>query len=159
LNTNQEIENPALAGAEPAPSRRSRLVGKLAARLAVPTLTSKRIWFAFTVAAVTDAIQLGLGPLGWAFIDESLDVIAMVLTCGALGFHMLLLPTFIIEFIPVADMLPTWTGCVGAVVMLRKRAQSRPPPLVLATPDGRALPPVPDASGETRCEQPVNNQK
>jgi hypothetical protein len=159
LNPNPEIEKPALAGAEPAPSRRSQLLGKLAARFAVPTLTSKRIWFAFTVAAVTDAIQLGLGPLGWAFIDESLDVIAMVLTAGALGFHMLLLPTFIIEFIPVADMLPTWTGCVGAVVMLRKRAQSRPPPLALAAPNGRALPPVSDVPGETPCEQPVNNQK
>ncbi len=96
---------------------------------AVPVLTRKRIWFAFAVAAITDAAQLPaatLGPLGWAFVDESLDVIAMVLTCAALGFHMLLLPTFVIELIPVADMLPTWTGCVAAVVVLRRKSQQHP---------------------------------
>jgi hypothetical protein len=159
LNPNQELEKTTAAGFGSTPSRRAKLLGKLAGRFAVPVLTSKRIWFAFTVAAVTDAVQLGLGPLGWAFIDESLDVIAMVLTAGALGFHMLLLPTFVIEFIPVADMLPTWTGCVGVVVMLRKRAQSSPPPLPLAEPNIRALPPVPDTASGKPCEQPVNNQK
>ena len=49
----------------------------------------------------------------------------MGLTCAALGFHMLLLPTFVIELVPVADMLPTWTGCTAAVVMLRKRARAQ----------------------------------
>ncbi len=98
----------------------------------MPVLTRKRIWFAFAVAAITDAAQLPaatLGPLGWAFVDESLDVIAMVLTCAALGFHMLLLPTFVIELIPVADVLPTWTGCVAAVVVLRRKSQQPPPAL------------------------------
>jgi hypothetical protein len=45
-----------------------------------------------------------------------------------LGFHILLLPTFVVELIPVADMLPTWTGCVIAVIALRKRGQNIPPP-------------------------------
>jgi hypothetical protein len=27
----------------------------------------------------------------------------------------------VIEFLPVADVLPTWTGCVGLVVALRRR--------------------------------------
>jgi hypothetical protein len=53
----------------------------------------------------------------------------MVLTSAAIGFHMLLLPTFVIELVPVADMLPTWTGCTAAVVMLRKRAQAQEPPI------------------------------
>ena len=94
-------------------------------------LTKGRIYFAFAVALLTDALQLGLGPLGWAFADEGLDVLAMVLISWAIGFHMLLLPTFIIEFIPGPDMLPTWTGCTAAVVMLRKRKQqsSTPPPI------------------------------
>jgi hypothetical protein len=35
-----------------------------------------------------------------------------------------LLPTFAVEFIPVVDMLPTWTACVVAVIALRKRQQS-----------------------------------
>ena len=95
----------------------------------VPELTKKRIWFAFAVAAVTDSVQLFLGPLGWFFLDEGLDVIAMILTSASIGFHMLLLPTFVIELVPVADMLPTWTGCTAAVVMLRKRERTQPPPI------------------------------
>lgn len=84
-------------------------------------LTRPRIVAAFTVALVADAIQLMLGPLGWAFLDEIIDVVAMIAVTLLLGFHPLLLPTFIIELVPVADMLPTWTGCVAIVIMLRKR--------------------------------------
>jgi hypothetical protein len=102
---------------------------RIARWFVVPGLTKKRIWFAFAVAVFTDAAQLLLGPLGWAFIDEALDVVAMILTSASIGFHMLLLPTFVIELVPLADMLPTWTGCTAAVVMLKKRAQSQPPPL------------------------------
>jgi hypothetical protein len=40
-----------------------------------------------------------------------------------LGFHPLFLPAFIAEFIPVVDMLPTWTGCAIVVVALRRRQQ------------------------------------
>jgi len=105
-----------------------KLVEGLARGFAVPVLTRKRIWFALVVAALTDATQIALGPFGWLFVDEALDVVAMVLTCAALGFHMLLLPTFLIELIPVADMLPTWTGCTAAVIMLRRNARSQSPP-------------------------------
>jgi hypothetical protein len=107
----------------------SWLAQKMARWFGVPVLTRKRIWFAYAVALAVDGAQLLLGPLGWVFVDEALDVVAMVLTCAALGFHMLLLPTFVIELVPIADMLPTWTGCAAAVVMLRKRAHAQPPPL------------------------------
>ena len=79
----------------------------------------------FAVAIATDAAQLLLGPLGWSFADQVFDVAAMVLTIWLLGFHLLLLPTFAIEFLPVADALPTWTGCVGLVVALRRRQEQR----------------------------------
>jgi len=69
-----------------------------------------------------------LGPLGWAPVDQVIDLIAFVLTAWALGFHLLLLPTFIAEFFPVVDMLPTWTACVIAVIALRKREQRAVPP-------------------------------
>src|SRR5690242_5985408 len=98
----------------------------MASWFAVPVLTPVRIGLAFMIAAVTDGVQLVLGPVGWAFVDEALDLVAMLLTCAALGFHVLLLPTFIIELVPIADMLPTWTGCVAAVVVLRKRSQAAP---------------------------------
>jgi hypothetical protein len=93
-----------------------------------PILTQKRVWLAYAVAATTDVLQLLLGPIGWAFADEVLDVAAMALTWGLIGFHPLLLPTFVVEFLPIADMLPTWTGCVAVVVALRKRQQVRMPP-------------------------------
>jgi hypothetical protein len=73
------------------------------------------------VAIGVDAAQLLLGPLGWWLADEGLDLVAMVLMIWLLGFHPLLLPTFVIEFLPVADVLPMWTGCVGLVVALRRR--------------------------------------
>src|SRR5258708_3695704 len=61
--------------------------------LAIPQLTRRRIWLAFIVAVITDGAQLLLGPFGWVFIDDALDVVAMILTCWALGLHVLLLPT------------------------------------------------------------------
>jgi hypothetical protein len=118
--------------------------GETIARLFVaPELTRTRIWFAFTVAGLTDTLQLLLGFIGWLGFDEILDITAMVLTSAALGFHMLLLPTFLIELFPVADMLPTWTGCTAAVVFLRRRSQSQPPSQPpLPTKMATATPPV-----------------
>ncbi len=86
----------------------------------------------FAALAVTvgaDSLQLILGPLGWAFIDQSIDVAAMLLTMWLLGFHILLLPTFVAELVPLVDDLPTWTACAAAVIALRKREQ-RSAPLV-----------------------------
>lgn len=94
----------------------------------VPPLTRLRIILALTVGLLADGLQLLLGPLGWTFADQVIDVVAMVLTFWILGFHLLLLPTFVVELVPVADMLPTWTGCVALVITLRKREQRTPPP-------------------------------
>jgi hypothetical protein len=93
-----------------------------------PTLTRNRIAAAYATAVTTDALQLLLGPFGWAFADELLDLVAGIVNWRLLGFHPLLLPTFVLEFLPIADMLPTWTGCVALVVMMRKREQIAPPP-------------------------------
>jgi hypothetical protein len=90
-----------------------------------PVLTRERVRLAYAVAVTADVLQLLLGPFGWAFADELLDVAAMVLTCRLIGFHPLLLPTFVLEFLPIVDMLPTWTGCVAIVVALRKRQQAK----------------------------------
>jgi len=96
--------------------------------LTPPILTKRRIWSAYAVAVTADALQFVLGPVGWAFADEMLDVISAGATWSLLGFHPLLLPTFVVEFLPLADMLPTWTGCVSLVVALRKRQQPEVPP-------------------------------
>jgi hypothetical protein len=97
--------------------------------LDVPILTRARVRTAYAIAVATDALQLALGPFGWALVDEALDVVAAIAMWRLLGFHPLLLPTFVVEFLPVTDLLPTWTGCVALVVALRKRQQpvSAPP--------------------------------
>jgi hypothetical protein len=86
-----------------------------------PVLTSHRVRLAYTVGVTTDVLQFALGPLGWAFADELLDIGATIVMWRILGFHPLLLPTFVLEFLPLTDMLPTWTGCVALVVALRKK--------------------------------------
>jgi len=87
----------------------------------VPVLTRRRVALVYAVAVVTDALQLILGPFGWAGLDETLDVAATFATSRLIGFHPLLLPTFVLELLPVTDMLPTWTGCVALVTTLRRR--------------------------------------
>jgi len=84
-------------------------------------LTPNRVRLAYVIALTVDVLQLMLGSFGWAGADEILDVAAMTLIWRVIGFHPLLLPTFVLEFLPIADMLPTWTGCVAMVVFLRKR--------------------------------------
>ncbi len=93
-----------------------------------PLLTRTRIRLSYAVAVTADALQLLLGPIGFAFADEAIDVATMVITTVLLGFHPLLLPTFVLEFLPMTDLLPTWTGCVALVIAHRKKQQSIPPP-------------------------------
>lgn len=95
---------------------------------ASPFLTKTRIRTAYAVAIATDVLQFALGPLGWAGVDQALDVIAAAVEWRLLGFHPLLLPTFVVEFLPVTDLLPTWTGCVALVIATRRKTQEPEPP-------------------------------
>jgi hypothetical protein len=92
-----------------------------------PVLTRRRIWTAYGIAATADVLQLVLGPIGVAFADEIIDVAAMALLWRLLGFHPLLLPTFVLEVVPIADLIPAWTACVALVIALRRRQQGPPP--------------------------------
>lgn len=93
-----------------------------------PPLTRVRIIIALAVAVIADGLQFLLGPFGWAFVDQGIDVLAMGLTSWAVGFHWLFLPTFIMELVPVLEDLPTWTGCMITVIALRKHNQTTPTP-------------------------------
>ncbi len=105
------------------------LTDKIKAACAAPqTLTIKRIVAAVAIALVADGLQIPFQAVPLA--PEIIDVIAMAFTIWLLGFHLLLLPTFAVEFIPVIDMLPTWTGCVLAVIALRKRSDNNAPPQI-----------------------------
>jgi hypothetical protein len=105
-----------------------KLLDAIASRLPAPKLTATRIVLAFVVALGADALQIALGPIGWFAPDEFIDVVAFIIVTWLIGFHVLLLPTFVVEFVPVLDMLPTWTGCVAAVVALRRNARPQEPP-------------------------------
>jgi hypothetical protein len=101
---------------------------KLAAVFRVPKLTWMRISIALAIAVMADGLQFFLNGFGWVGPDEAIDVATMLLTSWLIGFHWLLLPTFVINFMPVLDELPTWTACVIAVSALRKREQRATPP-------------------------------
>ena len=105
-----------------------KLPGKLAAAFRAPKLTRTRIVIALAVAVFADGLQLLLGPLGWAFADQAIDCMTMILVSWVIGFHILLLPTFVVELVPVLEDLPTWTACTAAVIALRKREQRPGPP-------------------------------
>jgi hypothetical protein len=93
-----------------------------------PPLTRTRIWMAYAIAVAADAVQWLLGPIGFVFPDEAIDVAAMAALTWTIGFHPLFLPAFVLELLPIADLLPTWTGSVAIVVALRKRQQRFDPP-------------------------------
>ena len=88
---------------------------------APPQVTQSNVRTAYAVAVAIDVAQFLLGPFGWVGFDEVLDAAAMVAMTRLLGFHPLFLPTFVLEFVPFTDMLPTWTGCVMLVVRARRR--------------------------------------
>jgi hypothetical protein len=91
-------------------------------RLLTPRrLTTSTVRMAYIVAVTIDVAQLLLGPFGWVGVDEGLDVAAMYVISRLLGFHPLLLPTFVLEFVPFTDLLPTWTGCVALVIRVRRQ--------------------------------------
>lgn len=104
-------------------------------RLLPPELTRRRIWLAYGIALCADGLQFilaPLGPAGWIFIDDVIDVVAMLLLTLVLGFHPFFIPSFIAELIPVVDMLPTWTGCTALVIATRRRRATpaaTPPPV------------------------------
>jgi hypothetical protein len=99
-------------------------------------LSRGRMLLALTIAISADAVQLFLGPFGWAFVDQVIDVLAMILLSFVIGFHVLFLPTFVAEFIPGVGMLPTWTGCTLFVIaQRRKQAAAHTPPPAPADPN------------------------
>jgi len=114
--------------------------------LRVPKLTRARMRAALIVAITADVLQWCFGPFGWAGADQVIDIVAMICTCWLLGFHPLLLPTALMEFVPMVDLLPTWTGCVLLVIARRKKQQSsmeEPKPAIVNPP---ALLEAPDAT-------------
>ncbi len=99
-----------------------------------PKLSKQRIAAAFAVAVIADAIQFpitaatmtGVLAVPGESADLLIDSIMTVVTSSLLGFHWILLPSFVFEAIPGFDLFPTWTGCVAFVVWRRKKQQAAP---------------------------------
>lgn len=108
-----------------------KLLDKINGRLYAPKLNRTRVVAALAVAVAVDALQLVQIPV----LVQTLDTAAMILTVWLTGFHLLLLPTFALEFIPGISVVPTWTGCVIAVIALRGQQQYRPPANPVAPED------------------------
>jgi hypothetical protein len=117
-----------------------------------PKLTRRRIRAALVVAIVADVLQWCLGPVGLVGADQVIDIVAMACTAWLLGFHVLLLPTVFLEFLPVVDLLPTWTGCVLLVIARRKKqeAQTQEPVPAIVNPPAMLPEPVPEPPEASR---------
>ena len=98
-------------------------------------LSKQRIAAAFAAAVIADAIQFpitaatmtGVLAVPGEGADLLVDSVMTVVTSSLLGFHWILLPSFVFEAIPGFDLFPTWTGCVAYVVWRRKKQQAAPP--------------------------------
>ena len=101
-----------------------------------PKLTQKRVILAFAIAGVADLVQFpitaaattGLFSIPGELADFLVDCVVMIATTRLLGFHWVLLPSFLLEIIPGPDLLPTWTASVAYVIWRRKKERAQPPP-------------------------------
>src|SRR5437762_11617582 len=83
---------------------------------------SLRLIIAGCVAVIADMLQWVLIPFGTpaGFLDpvnDILDLFVAGIMVSLLGFHWVFLPSAIGKLVPVADMMPFWTGAVFIVGM------------------------------------------
>jgi hypothetical protein len=83
-------------------------------------------------AVVVDTIQIVLLPLfspGFASpATMVVDVTAFLLFWRLLGWHLLFLPAFITEQLPLADLAPSWTLAVWLVSRKQRLAEDTEAP-------------------------------
>jgi hypothetical protein len=88
-----------------------------------------RVALAFAVAFISDGLQIFIVPMTGTGIlaipGEIIDIVVDVITAGMLslllGFHPVLLPSFVIKAVPLIDAIPTWTACVTYLAWKRNR--------------------------------------
>jgi hypothetical protein len=102
-----------------------------------PSLTRRKVILAFAIAGVADLIQIpitaatttGLFSIPGELADFLVDCVVMIAASWLIGFHWVLLPSFVLEAIPGPDLLPTWTASVAYVVWRRKKERAQQPPI------------------------------
>ena len=84
---------------------------------------------ALLIAVAADVVQWLLLPLfaegGLSPVDAGLDAAAFAVLTGLLGFSPLLLPTVVVELLPMADLAPAWTVAVVVIIWRRRGARRR----------------------------------
>ena len=87
-------------------------------------LTPRRRRIAFTIAIAADLLQCAAFPLfmsgAISAFDDVLDVIVAVALLRLIGWHWALLPAFVAEIVPFADLVPTWTVAVWLATRRRR---------------------------------------
>ncbi|MFZ1990201.1 MAG: hypothetical protein WAW96_10565 [Alphaproteobacteria bacterium] len=88
--------------------------------------TTAKAVLALLVAIAADGAQLFLNTpialffgIGAEAADIAIDIVTAILVIALVGYSPLLLPTFILEAVPLADVFPTWTACVVFLIWKR----------------------------------------
>jgi hypothetical protein len=75
--------------------------------------SGRRVWVARGIALAADAVQVTLMPMfaeGIASpVNAALDLLVGLTLIWLVGWHVVFIPTFIVEALPIADLAPTWT--------------------------------------------------
>jgi hypothetical protein len=79
-----------------------------------PPISPQRKKMALAVASFADFLQIMLLPLlGWGYIlDDAIDFFTALVLIAICGFKWQFILAFILELVPVLDILPTWTAVV-----------------------------------------------
>jgi hypothetical protein len=95
-------------------------------------VSPRRKWIALGIAALADAVQLGLFPVfveGAASLpDVVLDAATAVLLLIVLGFRWRLAFALAAELVPGLDLAPTWTAVVASIPVQPKALPPAAPP-------------------------------
>ena len=108
-------------------------------------ITPAQVKAARIVAAAADLLQIVLLPAffpGWLSpAADVIDVLVALVMLRLVGWHWAFLPTFVVELVPFADRIPTWTAAIFFVT--RGVGTPAPPQVIVSRPpshEPRALP-------------------